>query len=132
MKIGEVAIRSGVPTKTIRFWEDAGVLPQPTRTPADYRSYEPAIIDRLNFIRHSQAAGFTLDQIRRVLAIGDRGEPPCEHVTQLIGTRLQDVDDRIAELKATREHLRQLARRAAEQDPAECSGYCSILVGPDA
>lgn len=131
MRIGEVAISSGVPAKTIRFWEDAGVLPQPPRTPSDYRSYEPAIVDRLSFIRHSQAAGFTLDQIRRVLAIGDRGEPPCEHVTQLIGARLQDVDNRIAELKATRKHLRELARRAAEQDPAQCSGYCSILVGPD-
>jgi MerR family transcriptional regulator, copper efflux regulator len=130
MKIGEVAARAGVPSKTIRFWEEAGVLPQPSRTVSGYRDYKPAIVERLGFIRHAQAAGFTLDQIRRVLAIGDSGERPCEHVTQLIDMRLRDVDDRLAELKATRARLRELARRAAEQDPARCSGYCSILAEP--
>lgn len=130
MKIGEVAARAGVPSKTIRFWEEAGVLPQPSRTASGYRDYKPAIVERLGFIRHAQAAGFTLDQIGRVLAIGDSGERPCEHVTQLIDMRLRDVEDRLAELKATRARLRELARRAAEQDPAQCSGYCSILAEP--
>ncbi len=127
MKIGEVASRAGVPAKTIRFWETCGVLPQPARTAADYRDYEPAVVERLAFIRHAQAAGFSLEQIRRVLAIGDSGEPPCEHVTQLIDMRIKDVETRLAELRTTRAQLRQLARRAAEQDPAKCRGYCSIL-----
>ena len=129
MRIGEVATRAGVPAKTIRFWEDLDLLPQPARTPSAYRDYEPAIIDRLTFIRQAQAAGFTLSQIRGVLDIGDSGEPSCEHVAQLIDTRLRDVEKRIAELEATGSHLRALAERAAAQDPATCSGYCSILTG---
>jgi MerR family transcriptional regulator, copper efflux regulator len=127
MKIGELAANSGVTTKTIRFWEEAGVLPSPARTPSGYRDYEPAVVDRLTFIRHAQSAGLSLDQIRRVLGIGDSGDRPCEHVTQLITERLADVDARIADLRATRAHLRVLARRAADQDPTQCSGYCSIL-----
>lgn len=83
MRIGEVAIRAGVHAKTIRFWEELNLLPQPAWTPAAYRDYEPAIIDRLTFIRQAQAAGFTLSQIRGVLDIGDSGEPSCEHVAQL-------------------------------------------------
>jgi DNA-binding transcriptional MerR regulator len=130
MRIGEVATHAGVPAKTIRFWEELDLLPQPARTPAAYRDYEPAIIDRLTFIRQAQAAGFTLSQIRGVLDIGDSGEPSCEHVAQLIDARLRDVEKRIAELKATGSHLRALAERAAAQDPATCSGYCSILTGP--
>jgi len=130
MKIGELAADSGVPAKTIRFWEEAGVLPEPSRTSSGYRDYEPAIADRLTFIRHAQSAGFSLDQIRRVLGIGDSGERPCQHVTQLINQRLSEVDARIADLKATRSHLRVLARRAADLDPSQCSGYCSILEEP--
>ena len=130
MKIGELAADSGVPAKTIRFWEEAGVLPQPSRTSSGYRDYEPAAVDRLTFIRHAQSAGFSLDQIRRVLGIGDSGERPCQHVTQLINQRLSEVEARIADLKATRSHLRVLARRAADLDPSQCSGYCSILDEP--
>jgi MerR family copper efflux transcriptional regulator len=132
MKIGELAAQSGVSAKTIRFWEEAGVLPLPPRSPSGYRDYQPAIADRLTFIRHAQSAGLSLDQIRRVLGIGDSGERPCQHVTQLINERLAEVEARIADLKATRSHLRLLARRAADQDPTQCSGYCSILDDPAA
>jgi len=130
MKIGELAADSGVSAKTIRFWEEAGVLPEPSRTSSGYRDYEPAVVDRLTFIRHAQSAGFSLDQIRRVLGIGDSGERPCQHVTQLINQRLSDVEARIADLKSTHSHLRVLARRAADLDPSQCSGYCSILEEP--
>jgi MerR family copper efflux transcriptional regulator len=129
VRIGEVATRARVPAKTIRFWEELDLLPVPARTPSAYRDYEPPIIDRLTFIRQAQSAGFTLGQIRGVLDIGDRGEPSCEHVAQLIDARLRDVQTRIAELKATRTHLRALAERAAAQDPSACTGYCSILTG---
>ena len=127
MKIGELAAHSGVSTKTIRFWEEAGVVPVPSRTSSGYRDYQHTAVDRLTFIRNAQSAGFTLHQIRRVLGIGDSGERPCEHVTQLITDRLAEVEARIADLKATRSHLRVLACRAADQDPAQCTGYCSIL-----
>jgi len=53
-----------VPAKTIRFWEDQRLLPAPARTPAGYRDYDPAILERLAFIRHAQAAGLTLEHIR--------------------------------------------------------------------
>ena len=130
MKIGEISARSGVPAKTIRFWEELRVLPEASRTPAGYRDYDAGVIERLSFVRHAQAAGFTLDQIRQVLDIGDSGNPPCLHVRELIDGRLAEVDARITELRSTRRQLRYLARRAAEQDPAECHGYCSILEPP--
>ena len=127
MKISEAAGRAGVPAKTIRFWEGQQLLPPPARTPAGYRDYGPAILERLAFIRHAQAAGLTLEAIRQVLNIRDSGQPPCVHVTGLIARRLADVEARLAELARTRDQLVALAERAAAQDPADCQGYCSIL-----
>ena len=127
MKIGEVAERSGVPAKTIRFWEDQRLLPAPARTPASYRDYDPAVLERLAFIRHAQAAGLTLEHIRQVLDIRDDGKPPCVHVAGLIARRLAEVETRLAELARARDQLAALAARAAAQDPADCYGYCSII-----
>ncbi|MGH3578252.1 MAG: heavy metal-responsive transcriptional regulator [Mycobacterium sp.] len=129
MTIGEIATSAGVPPKTIRFWEEQHLIAEPVRTASGYRDYGPGVLERLAFIRHAQVAGFTLEQIRQILGVGDSGERPCAHVTDLIAQRLHDVDARIAELKRTRDHLDALAKRAAAQDPADCRGYCSIITG---
>jgi MerR family copper efflux transcriptional regulator len=127
MRIGEMAAKSGVTAKTIRFWESKELLADPNRTPSGYRDYGPEAVERLEFIRHAQTAGLTLAEIRQVLAISDEGKPPCSHVTELIHQRLADLDHRIRELTATHQRLRHLAERAAIQDPAACAGYCVIL-----
>ena len=129
MKIGEVAERSGVPAKTIRFWEDQHLLPAPARTPAGYRDYDQAILERLAFIRHAQAAGLILEHIGQILDIRDDGQPPCVHVGGLIARRLAEVETRLAELARTRDQLAALSVRAAAQDPADCRGYCSVFDG---
>ena len=129
MRIGEVAAQSGVPAKTIRFWEGQRLVPGPARTPAGYRDYEPAVLARLAFIRDAQAAGLTLEHIRQVLEIRDGGRPPCAHVADLVARRLAEVEARLAELARARDQLAALAERAAAQDPADCRGYCSIIPG---
>ena len=129
MRIGEVAARARVPAKTIRFWEDQGLLPAPERTPSGYRDYDAGVLERLAFIRHAQAAGLTLEAIRQVMQVRDLGQPPCIHVTALSARRLTEVQARLAELSATRDQLTALAERAAAQDPADCRGYCSIITG---
>jgi MerR family transcriptional regulator, copper efflux regulator len=131
MLIGALASGAGLSAKTIRFYEQAGLLPEPPRTPAGYRDYPPATLTRLLFIGQAQAAGFTLAEIRGVLAIRDSGQAPCRHVTGLIARHLTQVDQRIAELTATRAALAGLQRRAAATDPASCaeSDICTILTG---
>ena len=131
MLIGDLATRAGLSARAIRFYEQAGLLPQPPRTPGGYRDYPPAAVDRLAFIRHAQAAGFTLADIHGVLAIRDSGQAPCQHVSVLIGEHLAQVEQRIAELTRTRDVLEDLQRRAAATDPASCdeSEICSIIVG---
>lgn len=127
MKIGELSESTGVPVKTIRFWESVGVVPEPARTASGYRDYDAATAERLTFIRRSQHAGLTLDQIRQVLDISDSGRRPCEHVAAVVTDRLLEVEARLRELRETRQHLLELRRRAATQDPADCEGFCSII-----
>ncbi|TDD16812.1 heavy metal-responsive transcriptional regulator [Nonomuraea diastatica] len=129
MHIGTLAAAAGLSAKTIRFYEQAGLLPAPPRTPAGYRDYPAEAADRLAFIRDAQAAGLSLAEIRGVLAIRDAGQPPCRHVTTLIETHLGHVDQRIAELLATRTALQDLHQRAQDVDPADCGpeGICRIL-----
>lgn len=73
MRSGDVGGTAGVTTKTIRFWGSRGLLANPTRTPSRYREYRPGTAERLSSIRHAQAAGLTLGEVRQVLAISDDG-----------------------------------------------------------
>jgi len=132
MLIGDLADRAGLSAKAIRFYEQAGLLPQPPRTSGGYRDYPPGAVDRLAFIRHAQAAGFTLADIRGVLAIRDSGQAPCQHVGVLIGEHLAQVERRIAELTRTKDVLKDLQRLAAVTNPADCaeSDICTILSAP--
>jgi DNA-binding transcriptional MerR regulator len=84
-------------------------------------------VERVAFIRDAQQAGFTLRQIGQILHIRDGGQPPCQHVGQLIAQRLAEVERRLAELRQTRAQLRDLAARTRELDPADCGGYCDII-----
>jgi DNA-binding transcriptional MerR regulator len=129
MLIGDLATQAGLSAKAIRFYEQAGLLPQPPRTSGGYRDYPLGAVDRLAFIRHAQAAGFTLADIRSVLTIRDSGQAPCQHVSVLIDEHLARVERRIAELTRARDALRDLQRRAAATDPADCaeSEICIIL-----
>ncbi|MCX4985317.1 heavy metal-responsive transcriptional regulator [Streptomyces sp. NBC_00572] len=129
MRIGDLAARAGLTTKTLRFYEDRGLLPAPLRTPGGYRGYPEHAVTRLAFVRDAQRAGLTLAEIRSVLALRDDGHLPCAHVTGLIHEHLDDIARRMSELAATRDVLRTLADRAAVTDPAACEaeGICTIL-----
>lgn len=131
MRIGDLAAASGVTTKTLRFYEQAGLLPAPPRTAGGYRDYPQQTVKRLVFIRDAQGAGLSLAEIRSVLALRDAGASPCAHVTALVDRHLQDIDRRLAELRATKAALRTLAERAAVTDPADCTDaeVCRILTG---
>lgn len=130
MRIGELAEQTGVTTKTVRFYEQVGVLPIPARRPSGYREYGGDSIGRLEFVRAAQAVGLSLGEIREVLSFRDRGEMPCEHVAGLIARRAADLDLRIAELTRVRDDLRRLARRAKSLDPRQCdpARVCHVIV----
>uniref|UniRef100_UPI0035DBBCBA heavy metal-responsive transcriptional regulator n=1 Tax=Modestobacter marinus TaxID=477641 RepID=UPI0035DBBCBA len=129
MRIGELAAKAGLTAKAIRFYEHAGVLPEPERQPSGYRDYDDSALARLRFVKAAQAAGLTLAEIRQVIAVRDLSGPPCRHVTDLLDTRAADLDRRIAELSALREEVRRLRDRANGLDPDHCDdmAVCHVI-----
>lgn len=120
MRIGELAHASGTTTKTLRFYEQQGLMPDVDRTAAGYRDYSRDAIARVDFIHRGKAAGLTLAQIRRILDIRDRGHTPCAHVLDLLDSRLAEIDRQISELRALRATITQLRAQANEIGPDTC------------
>lgn len=121
MRIGELAEKAGTTTKTLRFYEEQRLLPPADRTPAGYRDYTPDAVARVDFIHRGQAAGLTLAQIRQIAEIRDAGRAPCEHVRDLLGARLSDIEQQIAQLSALRDTIAELREKAAHPEPETCT-----------
>ena len=121
MRIGELASRTGTTTKTIRYYEDIGLLLQPDRAANDYRDYPEEAVDRLHFVRDVQATGLTLTEIASILDLRSHGETTCHHVIDLLERHLAALDRHITTLRQTRRKLADLAQRARNLDPADCS-----------
>lgn len=105
LSVGQLASRAGVRSDTIRYYERAGLLPEPHRTDGDHRRYGPADLDRLLFIRGAQRLGLRLAEIRDLLAVRETGECPCEPAEIMLRRHLTEIDEEIARLTALRAEL---------------------------
>lgn len=111
-----MAAAVGVGGDTIRYYEKAGLLPEPARTPAGYRVYEINAVDRLRFIQGAQRLGLRLRDIKDLLVIRDTGVCPCEPAEQLLRRRLAEVDAEMARLSALREQMIAMLEALPSQD----------------
>jgi MerR family transcriptional regulator, copper efflux regulator len=114
MRIGELAQQSGVPAKTIRFYEESAVLPAPPRSVNGYREYNEEDVKRLRFVRNARELDFSLDELREVLGLRERGQAPCHHVLALLDEKLVALEERIGRLQELRAELNELRRYGAE------------------
>ncbi len=108
MRIGELATRFGLNPKTIRYYEEIGLLPRAERSDSGYRLYDEHEVERLGFIRRAKTLGLSLDEIRDILTVQAEGELPCEQVLDLIDMKIRAIDQRIADLVAFRTELATL------------------------
>jgi MerR family transcriptional regulator, copper efflux regulator len=131
VRIGQLAGQSVYSVRTISFYEQSGLLPAPSRTPAGYRSYDQDAVSRLRFVRSAQALGLSLAEIADVLRIRDHQGPPCSYVAELLDTHIGALDRRIDELTALRDELRARRPLGAAPDPARCQSdqVCYLIEG---
>ena len=129
MKIGELARRAGVSTRTLRYYESIGLLPPPGRMESGYRVYGPEHLERVRFIQRAKSLGFSLDEVREILRLRERGQAPCEHVLALLDRKIVEIDRALEALKAFRRELARLRKRSArEVESARRSGtVCGII-----
>ncbi|MBO9349716.1 MAG: heavy metal-responsive transcriptional regulator [Chloroflexus sp.] len=114
MRIGELARQTGVPEKTIRYYEQVGLLPPPQRMENNYRLYTPEIVDRLRFVVSARRLGLSLREIAAILALNDRGEVPCGEMLATLDHQIAAVEHRITELQTLRAQLIELRRRGQD------------------
>ncbi len=126
MKIGELAAATNTPVETIRFYEREGLLPEPQRTPANYRVYGPEHAERLAFVRHCRGLDMALDEVRVLLRFKDAPHERCDEVNALLDGHIGHVAERIRELKALERELKLLRSQCATAREAK---DCGILEG---
>ncbi|MGH9929992.1 MAG: heavy metal-responsive transcriptional regulator [Pyrinomonadaceae bacterium] len=107
-RIGEVAIRAGVSVDAVRYYERLKLLPRARRTSGNFRLFGPESIERVQFIKQAQELGFTLDEIKELLATG--GAEECRRVRDLLIKKIEDLDGK---MKAIKDFRRTLARHLA-------------------
>ena len=125
MRIGELAGRLGVTTKSIRFYESIGLLPEPARTSSGYRDYAEDDAERLTFVKTAQRLGLSLDEIREILALRERGQQPCGYVAGVLRRQVADLDRRIREMGELRDELKRLEAEAAAG--CEDGTFCGVI-----
>ena len=106
----ELSERTGVSTDTLRHYERLGLFAVVHRTPAGYRRYDPATVERVHLIRRALVVGFSLKDLASVLRQREAGDPPCRRVRTLVGDRLRALERRIEQLAMLRDEMRRLLR----------------------
>ena len=126
MKIGELSTASGTPIETIRYYERELLLPSPARTQGNFRVYESAHLERLQFIRYCRSLDMSLDEVRVLLRFKDVPGGSCQEVDDLLDEHIGHVSRRIKELRALEKQLKELRLRCRSEITADC---CGILTG---
>ena len=111
LRIGELAKQTGFSAKTLRYYEDIGLVRPAERSESGYRLYSDDVLERLRFVRRSRGLGLRLEDIRRILEISDEGRIPCEHVVGIVDRELAEALKQMARLRALRRDLTHLRAR---------------------
>lgn len=121
LRIGELATATETKVVTIRYYEQVGLLPAPSRTAGNYRAYKQEHIRRLKFIRRCRNLGFTLDQVRDLLRLSSQEDQDCGEVDRITGKHLEEMQRKIAGLRKLAAELRRLKQCCPGNVPiADC------------
>lgn len=119
--------------KTLRYWEQLGVLQAPQRMDSGYRDYSAGEVDQVRFILSAQSVGLSLKVIGGIIRLRSEGVTPCRHVEDLLRRRLDEIDLRMNDLQRARREVAELLERARSLDPQECdeSSVCHLIAIPE-
>ncbi|MCZ4288249.1 Cu(I)-responsive transcriptional regulator [Hoeflea alexandrii] len=119
MNIGEASGATGLPVKTIRYYEDIGLI-KPDRAANGYRDYGGKDVHRLAFIQRSRSLGFTIDECRSLLSLYEDKERASSDVKALALDKIREIDRKLGELKSLRATLKTLAEHCHGDDRPDC------------
>ncbi len=120
MNISQAAKKSGVPAKTIRYYESIDLIPEAGRTASGYRVYTDKDVERLRFIQHARGLGFAVKDVADLLALWQDRARASADVKALAARRVEDIDRKITELQSMRDTLTHLMDRCHGDDRPDC------------
>lgn len=106
--IGQVARKSNIPIKTIRYYEQLGLIKASDRTSGGFRLFDPSVFTRLAFIKRSQSLGLSLQEIAQCLQVYDRGELPCDEIKHKLQAKLVEIEGKIEHWQGLKADICQL------------------------
>ncbi|WP_373539177.1 heavy metal-responsive transcriptional regulator [Chamaesiphon sp.] len=127
MKIGQLSAKSHVPIKTIRYYEEIGLLPIPDRNEGNFRLFSPENISRLLFIKRLQLLGLSLQEIKECLTVFDRGELPCADLQVKLKQHVKTIDLQIQDMMALRQQLCETLQNWDESPIPQANIICPNL-----
>lgn len=128
MNIGDVAERTGLPAKTIRYYEEIGLV-RPERRDNGYRAFDPGDLARLAFVGRARALGFGIEACRDLLALAEADDRASADVKRVASGHLAEIDRKIAGLQAMRRSLADLVERCHGDQSPDCA-ILDDLVAP--
>ena len=126
--IGELAKQANVHVETLRYYERRGLIPKPRRTVSNYRVYSSENLRRVKFIKQAQELGFSLNEIKKLLALRATPRARCADVRAYAAHKIQDIDGKIRSLARMRKTLEKLIAECSGDGPAT---QCPILESLD-
>ncbi len=119
MNIGQAAERAGLPVKTLRYYEEIGLI-APDRQPNGYRDYGEAEVHKLRFLQRARGLGFSIEDCRALLSLYEDRNRASADVKRLALARIDDIDRKLEELKGLRATLDSLARACQGNERPDC------------
>jgi MerR family transcriptional regulator, copper efflux regulator len=127
LKIGELSTESGVSIKTIRYYEELGLVRSCGRTEGQFRLFHPDTVTRLSFVKRLQSLGLSLQEIGECLAVYDHGDLPCGDVKSKLEGQVAEIDRQVAELMTLRQELADILQRWSASPKQRSEVICPNL-----
>jgi MerR family copper efflux transcriptional regulator len=126
LRIGELSQKSDLPVKTLRYYEELGLIQSVQRTSGGFRQFSPDCLPRLDFIKRAKTLGLSLQEIHHILSIHDQGEMPCHEVKHTLQEKIETIEQRIQELTELKAHLQTLLA-GADSSMQRAANICPII-----
>jgi DNA-binding transcriptional MerR regulator len=120
MAIGKLAVIASTKVQTIRYYEEIGLIRPFARSEGGHRLFGPEDVRRLKFIRHARELGFGIEEIRELLQLSDNPDMSCAAADTIARSHLEQVDIRLAKLRALRKELKRMVEECGHGHVSQC------------
>ncbi len=120
MNIGSIAKRADLPTKTVRYYADIGLVTPSARSSAGYRIYTEVELNKLRFVRSARSFGFTVEECRELLGLYENRDRSSRDVKRMALQRISEIEDKMMELQSLHDELSRLAKSCHGDDRPDC------------